>query len=228
MATRKAFLLVLILAACSRSEAKSPANSPEPPLKMELKDRLDEAAELLAEFRGRVASPVVKRARCVAVVPAILKGGFIVGARHGSGFATCRVASGWSAPAPITISGASAGLQIGVQSVDLLMLVMTEAGMKRLLRTKFTLGADMSVSAGPVGKGSEGDTDAALKTEALSYSRSRGLFAGVELNGASVQQDVDAMEALYGQRVEFQRVLMGELPVPPEAQRFISSVGETF
>jgi len=195
---------------------------------MELKDRLDDATELLAEFRGRVASPVVKRARCVAIVPAILKGGFIVGARHGNGFATCRLASGWSAPAPITISGASAGFQVGLQSVDLVMLVMTDAGMKRLLRTKLTLGADMSVSAGPIGKGREVDTDAAMKTEALSYSRSRGLFAGVELNGASVAQDEGAMEALYGPRVEFQRVLTGELPVPPEAQRFIAAVGETF
>jgi lipid-binding SYLF domain-containing protein len=219
----------LALAACSHSEAQPAPHSPaESSAKADEKERLADSVELLKAFQHGVAEPVLKRARCVALVPDLLSGGLIVGARHGHGFATCRVGDAWSAPAPITISGASFGPQIGVQSVDWMMLVMTDEGLKKMLRAKLTLGADMSVSAGPVGKGKEIDTDTALKTEALSFSRSRGLFAGVDLNGAAVEQDVEATTALYGQPVEFQRLLTGEVKAPLETHELMATVGETF
>jgi lipid-binding SYLF domain-containing protein len=219
----------LALAACSHAEvqpaARSSSDSSE---KAELNERFVDATELLKDLRQRVAEPVLKRARCAAVVPGLLSGGVIVGGRHGRGFATCRVEDGWSSPAPIAISGASVGPQLGVQSVDLVMLVMSDLGMKKLLSAKLTLGADMSVAAGPVGKGREVDTDAALKTEAVSYTRSRGLFAGVELDGAVVEQDVSATASLYGRAATFQQLLSGGLPIPPEARSFVAAVSDTF
>ena len=219
----------LSLVACSRPEAQPAAHSPaDASAKADQNERLADATELLKAVPSGIAEPVLKRARCVAVVPGLLSGGLIVGGRHGNGFATCRAADGWSAPAPITISGASVGPQIGLQSVDLVMVVMTDEGLKKMLRAKLALGADMSVSAGPVGKGREVDTDAALRAEALSYSRSRGLFAGVELNGAALEQNEAATVALYGQPVAFQRLLTGEVPIPSEAHRFVEAVGETF
>jgi len=128
----------------------------------------------------------------------------------------------------IAISGASVGPQLGLQSVDLVMLVMSDAGMKKLLSAKLTLGADMSVSAGPVGKGREVDTDVALKTEAVSYTRSRGLFAGVELDGAVVEQDSSTTASLYGRPATFQQLLSGGVPTPPEARPFVVAVSDTF
>jgi lipid-binding SYLF domain-containing protein len=227
--TLKFTVLCLVLAACSHPDAQPAPHSPaELSAKTDEKARLADSVELLKAFQHVAAQPVLRRARCVVLVPDLLSGGLIVGARRGHGFATCRVGDAWSAPAPLTISGASFGPQIGVQSVDWMMLVMTDEGLKKMLRAKLTLGADMSVSAGPVGKGKEIDTDTALKTEALSFSRSRGLFAGVDLNGAAVEQDIEATTALYGQPVEFQRLLTGEVPTPLEAHELIAAVGETF
>ncbi|SRR5260221_476432 len=222
-------VVALALGACSHSgTTSSPQSGGNSPAKQEIADRFDDSAELLTTFRNNMAPGALERARCVAVVPAMLKGGLIVGARHGRGFAACRTASGWSAPAPIVISGGSAGLQVGFESADVVMLIVTDGGMKRLMRAKVTLGADMSASAGPVGRGREIGTDAAMKSEVLSYSRSRGLFAGLELNGAVLEQDVEATESLYGARLDFHRVLGGEVPPPGEAQRFLGTIGQTF
>jgi lipid-binding SYLF domain-containing protein len=219
----------LALGACSHSgTTSSPRSANDSSVKRELADRFDDATELIAQFKNSMAPPVLKRARCVAVVPSMLKGGLIVGARHGRGFATCRFASGWSAPAPIVISGGSAGLQIGFESADVLMVILTENGMKRLMQSKVTLGADMSVSAGPVGRGREVDTDAAMKSEAVSYSRSRGLFAGLELNGAVLEQDFEATGSLYGARMGFHGILGGDVAAPSEARRFLTAVADTF
>src|SRR5260370_23758736 len=134
-------VMALALCACSHSgTTSSPQSANDSSAKRELADRFDDSTELVAQFKNSMAPPVLKRARCVAVVPSMLKGGLIVGARHGRGFATCRTATGWSAPAPIVISGGSAGLQIGFESADVLMVVLTENGMKRLMRAKVTLG----------------------------------------------------------------------------------------
>src|SRR5262249_27614619 len=156
---------------------------------------------LVGEYRGKLPASVTENARCVVVVPSMVKGGLIVGARHGGGFASCRTTSSsdanrWSAPAPITMSGGTAGAQIGFESTDVVMLIESDDGMKKLLRSRFELGADVSVSAGPIGRGREVDTDGTMHAQVLSYSRSRGLFAGAELNGAVVKQDEEATRAL--------------------------------
>jgi lipid-binding SYLF domain-containing protein len=219
------------ISSCAGSqEPKSAASvsSADAAARADTLDRLDDAATLVTEFREKLPPTVAKGARCIAIVPAMVKGGLILGARHGEGFVTCRGAAGWSAPAPISVSGGGAGLQVGVQSVDLLMLVMSEEGMKKLLHAKFALGADVSVSAGPVGRGREADTDTALKAEVLSYSRSRGLFAGAEVSGAVIEQDAEATRALYGTQLEFRALLNGEVPVPARAKQLMDAIRETF
>ena len=148
-------------------------------------------------------------AECVAVVPSMLKGGFIFGARYGRGVASCRTPKGWSAPAFFTIKGGSFGLQIGGQAVDLVMLIMNDDGMKNLLNSQFKLGADASVAAGPVGRHAAADTDWKMKAQVLSYSRARGLFAGLELSGAAIGQDKDSTREFYGRMVPFKTSLTG-------------------
>ena len=155
----------------------------------------------------------------MAVVPTMLKGGFIVGARFGRGVASCRTPKGWSAPAFFTIKGGSFGLQIGAQAVDLVMLIMNDNGMKNLLSSKFKLGADASVAAGPVGRHAAADTDWKLKAQVLSYSRARGLFAGLELSGAAINQDKDATREFYGRMVPFKTSLTGTIDAPPMPTR---------
>ena len=154
-----------------------------------------------------IPEEVLGSAECVAVVPTMIKGGFIVGARFGRGVASCRTPKGWSAPAFFTIKGGSFGLQIGAQAVDLVMLIMNDNGMKNLLNSQFKLGADASVAAGPVGRHAAADTDWKLKAQVLSYSRARGLFAGLELSGAAVGQDKDATREFYGRMVPFKTSL---------------------
>jgi len=229
-------VIALSGAACSsspRTEAASPG-ADYSKAHVEVMDRLDDAAKLLDEFREKLPKAVTKQARCIVVVPAMVRGGFIVGARHGEGFATCRAPdtsdqATWSAPAPISVSGGSAGAQIGVESVDVLMLVQSDEGMKKLLRSKFELGADVSASAGPVGRGREAATDATMKAEVLSYTRSRGLFAGAELGGAVVKQDDDATRALYGASGPDFRTLLAGSVAPPDvaSRRFVQVVRET-
>src|SRR5882757_10652183 len=154
--------------------------------------RVQAAATVLDQIMGTpdkgIPREVLESAKCVAVVPSMIKGGFIIGARYGKGLATCRTSNGWSAPAPISIAGGSWGLQFGGEAVDLVMLIMNDRGMEHLLSSKFKLGAEGSVAAGPVGRQAEATTDWKMKSEVLSYSRSRGVFAGLELNGAVVKQ----------------------------------------
>ena len=151
----------------------------------------------------------------MAVVPSIIKGGFILGARYGKGVATCRTGAGsWSAPAPITIAGGSWGLQFGGEAVDLVMLVMNDKGMQNLLSSKFKLGAEGSAAAGPVGRQAEANTDWKMRAEVLTYSRARGVFAGLELNGAVIKQDDDDTRVLYGKLVPFKHILGGNVTAP--------------
>src|SRR5258705_6090941 len=190
--------------------------------------RIDSAASVLEEIMGApdkgIPQEVFESAKCVAVVPSMIKGGFIVGARYGKGYATCRTPNGWSAPAPITIAGGSWGLQFGGEAVDLVMLVMNDKGMEHLLSSKFKLGAEGSVAAGPVGRQAEANTDWKMRSEVLSYSRARGIFAGLELNGAVIKQDDDDTRHLYGKEVSFKDILTGRVPPPPGTQHFLATV----
>ncbi len=192
--------------------------------------RLESAATVLNEIMATpdkgIPSDILGSAKCVAVVPNLLKGGFIVGGAHGRGMATCRTATGWSAPAPLTTTGGSVGLQIGGQAVDLVMVVMNDRGMQALLTNKFKLGADASVAAGPVGRHTEGATDWKLRAEVLTYSRARGLFAGISFNGAVIKQDEDATGELYGRQIDFKTILTGSVPAPQSAEKFIAAVKE--
>ncbi len=190
--------------------------------------RIDAAANVLEEVMGApdkgIPKEVLESAKCVAVVPSMIKGGFIVGARYGKGVATCRTSNGWSAPAPISIAGGSWGLQFGGEAVDLVMLVMNDRGMEHLLSSKFKLGAEASVAAGPVGRQAEANTDWKMRSEVLSYSRSRGVFAGLELNGAVVKQDEDDTSKLYGKDVSFKSILTGQVPPPQGSEHFLATV----
>jgi lipid-binding SYLF domain-containing protein len=191
-------------------------------------DRLDNAAKVLHEIMGApdkgIPEEVLDHAKCVAVVPHLLKGGFVFGAENGRGVATCRTAAGWSAPAFFAITGGSWGLQIGIEGIDLVMIVQTEKGMQRLLQSKFELGADASAAAGPVGRHASADTDWKLNTEILTYSRAKGAFAGITLNGASIRRDDDSMEAVYGRRVSTRSVLTGRVAATGASERFLSAV----
>ena len=193
-------------------------------------DRVQAAAEVLDEIQGTpdkgIPQEVMGSAECVAVVPSLLKGGFIVGAKYGRGLASCRTPKGWSAPAFFVVTGGSVGFQIGGQAVDLVMLVMNNDGMQHLLSSKFALGADASVAAGPVGRHAEGNTDWKMRAQVLTYSRARGIFAGVSLNGAVVKQDKDGTREFYGRMVPFRTALTGEIEPPPAANAFLSSLAK--
>jgi len=191
-------------------------------------DRLNNAATVLHEIMSTpdkgIPEEVLDHAKCVAVVPHMIKGGFVFGAENGRGVATCRTAGGWSAPAFFAITGGSWGLQIGVEGVDLVMIIQNDKGMERLLSSKFQLGADASAAAGPVGRHASADTDWKLNTEILTYSRAKGAFAGLTLSGASVRRDDDSMQAFYGHHVTTEAVLTGKVTAPAAAHSFLAAV----
>jgi lipid-binding SYLF domain-containing protein len=198
----------------------------------EVLERLAEAAKALNEVldapdRG-IPQDLLDRSSCVAVIPNMFKAGLVFGGRYGRGAVACRSEGGegpWSAPAMIRLGGGSFGLQIGASSVDVVMLIMNPDGIELLLKDKFTLGGDASVAAGPVGRAGTAETDVLMTAKILTYSRSKGLFAGLEVKGAVVAQDRDANRALYGQPVEARRVLVdGEMAVPPGAQVFVGAL----
>src|SRR4051794_8224817 len=191
-------------------------------------DRLDHAGRILHEVMAApdsgIPEEVLEHAKCIAVVPHMIKGGFVFGAQNGRGVATCRTAEGWSAPAFFAITGGSMGLQIGLEGVDLVMIIQNEKGMQQLLASKFQLGADVSAAAGPVGRHASAETNWKLETEILTYSRAKGAFAGLTLNGASVRRDDDSMKAIYGSQVSTRSVLLGKVTVPAAAESFLSAV----
>ena len=169
-----------------------------------------------------IPEDLLKKAQCVAIVPGLKKGAFVVGAKFGRGFVSCRTAAGWSAPAGIRVEGGSVGFQIGGTEIDVILAIMNKRGVERLLSNKFTLGADASVAAGPVGRTAAAQTDAAMTAEILSWSRSRGVFAGVALEGATLRGDDDANLDLYGKRLEMRPIVTGSTPIPASAQPLIS------
>ena len=191
-------------------------------------DRLDHAGNVLHEVMAApdkgIPEEVLAHAKCIAVVPHLLKGGFVFGAENGRGIATCRTADGWSAPAFFTITGGSWGLQIGVEGVDLVMVIQNDRGMQHLINSNFELGADASAAAGPVGRHASANTDWKLETEVLTYSRARGLFAGVTLNGSAIRRDEDSTEAVYGHDMSTRRILQGDVAVPQAAHVFLDAV----
>ena len=193
-------------------------------------DRVKEASTVLDEIQSApdsgIPEEVLGSADCVAVVPSMLKGGFVFGARYGRGVASYRTPKGWSTPAFFAIEGGSFGLQIGGQAVDLVMLIMNRDGMGRLLSSKFKLGADASVAAGPVGRHAAADTDWKMRAQVLSYSRTRGAFAGLELNGAVINQDKNSTREFYGRMVPFKTSLSGEVDAPATAYSFLSTLAK--
>jgi lipid-binding SYLF domain-containing protein len=197
--------------------------------KSDIEKRIDNAAKVLEEIMATpdksIPDKVMNEAKCIAVIPSMVKVAIGFGGSHGKGVATCRTENGkWSAPAPITITGGSWGLQLGGQAVDLVMIVTNDQGMQHLLSSKFKLGADASAAAGPVGRDAGADTDWKLKAEVLTYSRARGLFAGIDLNGSAVTQDKDETRVLYGKFIPFEEILSGKIEPPSEAQHFLAAV----
>jgi len=200
------------------------------PAETKASDRVQAAADVLDEIQSApdsgIPQEVLGAAECVAVVPSLLKGGFIVGAKYGRGLASCRTKKGWSAPAFFSVTGGSFGFQIGGQAVDLVMLIMNNEGMKNLLSSKFALGADASVAAGPVGRHAEGNTDWKMRAQVLTYSRARGVFAGVSLNGAVIKQDKDSTREFYGRMVPFRTSLTGGIDPPAGANAFLTTLAK--
>jgi len=194
--------------------------------------RLAEAGKAFTEIMSirdkNIPGDILDKAECVVIIPNMVKGGFIVGGQGGRGAVSCRKAdkSGWGAPAMVEMGGGSVGLQIGASSTDVVMLVMNKAGMDSLLKDKFTIGADASVAAGPVGRATTAETDAALKAKILSYSRSQGAFGGVALKGTTLKQDDDANKSLYGKEVDAKNILDGPTPAPSGAAPMLQALNQ--
>lgn len=189
--------------------------------------RLNAAAstfsEVMAVPEKSVPQDLLDRAQCVVVVPGVKKAAFIIGGKYGRGFVSCRRGgAGWSAPASVRVEGGSFGFQIGGSETDVIMLVMNKRGMSRLLTSKFTLGGDASVAAGPVGRTASAETDAMLTAEILTYSRARGLFAGISLAGATLRPDESTNEKIYGKTIANKTILTSDIPIPPAGKEFVS------
>src|SRR6201997_3632617 len=195
----------------------------------DISKRIENSAKVLDEIMATpdkaIPDKVMRDAKCIAVIPSMVKIAIGFGGNHGKGVATCRTEQGvWSAPAPITITGGSWGLQLGGQAVDLVMVVTNQSGMDHLLSSKFKLGADASAAAGPVGRDAAADTDIKMRAEVLTYSRARGLFAGIDLSGAAITQDKDETRLLYGNFVPFAEILNGKVQPPSVSEPFLTAV----
>ena len=190
-------------------------------------ERLEESARIMHEIMGTpdqgIPQDLLNKAYCVVIVPSLKKGAFVVGGEFGKGFATCRrgAGMGWGAPAAVRVEGGSFGFQIGGEATDVVMLIMNEHGMHMLDRDKFTLGGDASIAAGPVGRTASADTDASMNAEILSWSRTKGVFAGVALNGATLRPDRDSNKELYGQPLGNREILMTRMEPPPAAMPLV-------
>jgi SH3 domain-containing YSC84-like protein 1 len=218
------------------------ANQPMPPSKTaaetakkngeqtDMEKRLDAGATVVEEImkvpEKGIPQDAFTSAKCVLVIPSTVKIALVFGGEHGKGEATCRSAKGWTAPVPVDLTGGSWGLQAGGEAVDLVMLVMSKKGMDALLANKFKIGASASGAAGPVGRQAEGSTDWKFKSDVLTYSRARGVFAGINLNGAVIKQGKDETAVLYGKVIPFETLLSGEVPAPPAARPFLAAVSK--
>ncbi len=216
---KKSICLVVVLCLSSFAWAGGKKDSIE---------RLGNAAKVLDEIMSApdkgIPEEVIDNAKCIAVVPRMVKAAFIFGGKHGRGVATCRTATGWSAPAFISIGGGSWGLQIGAESIDLVMTVMNDQGMQRMLSNKFQIGGDAAAAAGPVGRHASAGTDWKADSEILTYSRAKGLFAGISLTGAVVQQDDDSTKDIYRKLLRQRAILSGSVATPAVASSFMAAV----
>jgi SH3 domain-containing YSC84-like protein 1 len=224
-----AMLGTFLLAGCSRHHVATTASGKTVyGEKAAVIDRLRDAGEDLKELLNApdaaIPKEVIDSAKCIAVVPDMVKGGFVIGARHGLGVTTCRTGDGWSQPAFFQVTGGSWGAQIGLESIDLVMLAMDDKGMQDMLSSGFKIGAGASVAAGPVGRQVQGSTDWKFKSQILMYSRARGVFAGLDLSGAVIKPDFDSTYAFYGKQVPSNVILSGKGPQNPNSEPFLASV----
>ncbi|HEX3893725.1 MAG TPA: lipid-binding SYLF domain-containing protein [Terracidiphilus sp.] len=200
--------------------------------KEDLQGRIDNAKTVMEQIMSAgdrsVPLNILQQATCVAVVPGMLKGAFIFGGQYGQGVVTCRTGHGWSGPVFIRMAGGSFGLQIGGQSTDLVLIAVNDRGLQDLLKSKFKIGGDASAAAGPVGRAGQASTDWRMNSELLSYSRNKGIFAGIDLDGTSVSQNKEDTELYYGAPQHFETVLKGEIPVPAGAVDFVRTVARYF
>ena len=199
----------------------------------DLNQRLSKATAVVRQIEGTpdggIPDFIVSKANCIAVIPSVKKAAFLVGASYGQGVVTCRTNRGWSAPVFIRLEGASFGFQIGGQATDLILVSVNDKGFEDLLHSKFKIGADASAAAGPVGRHASAATDILLSSELLTYSRAKGIFAGVDLNGAVVSQNQDDTNTFYGGAPKsYKEILKGDVPVPSGARRFVSTVAKYF
>jgi SH3 domain-containing YSC84-like protein 1 len=198
----------------------------------DLQDRIDAARTVLDQIMAAndrsIPMDILAQATCVGVVPSFVKGAFVFGAQYGQGIVTCRTGHGWSAPVFIRMAGGSWGLQIGGQSTDLVLIAVNDKGFQDLLKSKFKIGGDAAATAGPVGRNTQAATDWRLNAELLTYSRSKGLFAGIDLDGTSVSQNSEDTELYYGGPHSFQSILKGDVPVPDGAVPFVRDVAQHF
>ena len=197
-----------------------------------LDNRIEAAHQVLHELMDTpdkgIPNDIAAKATCVAVIPGFKKGAFVVGAQYGQGVVSCRTGHGWSAPAFIQMTGASFGLQAGGESTDLVLIAVTHDGFQRLLHDKVKLGGDIAVAAGPVGRNSQASTTELANAGMLSYSRSKGIFAGVDLTGDVVNQNQEDTREYYGKDVSYEKILTGGVPVPPSSQHFVRTVNQLF
>jgi SH3 domain-containing YSC84-like protein 1 len=218
--------LIVLVAVCGMAAQAFAAS------RQDLQDRIDSAKTVLDQIMNAkdngIPYNILQQATCVAVVPGMIKGAFIFGAQYGQGVVTCRTGHGWSAPAFIRLAGGSWGLQIGGQATDLVLVAVNDNGFQDLLKSKFKIGANASAAAGPVGRNGEASTDWKMSAELLTYSRSRGLFAGIDLDGTSVSQNRTDTAAYYGQDYPFQTILKGSVAVPQDSVAFVQSVAHYF
>lgn len=198
----------------------------------QVNDRVQMAADSLNNLINApdtaIPQTVLAKAKCVAVIPDMVKGGFVIGGQHGRGMATCRNNGNWSAPAPITLSGGTWGAQIGAESADIVLLFMNDGAVQSLLNDKLKIGGEASIAAGPVGREAQAATDLKMNSQILSYSRTKGLFAGLNLSGAAVRQDMDTTVALYGKSTNFRSILSGQVPPPSKTMAFLNAVSKDF
>jgi len=227
-AKRTSFRKALILGAMFLFVASMCWSADEAKDQSDIAKRIEASANVLNEIMATpdkaIPDKVMSDAKCVAVIPSMVKIALGFGGSHGKGIATCRTEHGWSAPAPITITGGSWGLQIGGQAVDLVMIVTNDDGMQHLLSSKFKLGADASAAAGPVGRDTGADTDWKMRAEVLTYSRARGVFAGIDLNGSAITQDKDETRVLYGHFEPFSDILSGKVTPTNSSEPFLAAV----
>lgn len=215
-----AMVMVVVTAGWAADQSKDESD---------INKRIEKSAVVLSEIMATpdkaIPDKVMADAECIAVVPSMVKIAVGFGGDHGKGVATCRTGNSWSAPAPITVTGGSWGLQLGGQAIDLVMVITNDRGMQHLLSSKFKIGADASAAAGPVGRDAAADTDWKMKAEVLTYSRARGIFAGVDLTGSAVTQDKDETRMLYGRMVPFEDILSGKvLPPSGSSESFLAAV----